>query len=397
MAVIPADRQIDLNKLSIWCKKELVMVDETEATELYQVNHIHMLPPFALNDKTHIVVDKVVANYKQVIFPIGVDNRWIKMDKDVFLKLSGCRKVIEMSQQKVVEQEVHQFSVRKNIEARLRDTLNMPKLSQKTQEILAIKNNPYATAGELISVVNADPLLAHQMIKYASIHYTSSEGEVFILEDAVNLVLGYDLAIEVALGFSILRSMKNDCRSGPIAKDAFWKDAIYTAQLAHMISNQIHYSIRPSPEISFLTGLLHNLGIAIFAHMFPSFHARLNRTLTDNSSKPFVVIENEVLGYSHTELAKHVMRHWKMSEDLVEAGFAHHSAAYRSDFSEYSNIIFIANALLKRIGVGDALSTVIPQSLLDKFGLSEEQLNLILSTFTEREALMHETIVEVAA
>jgi HD-like signal output (HDOD) protein len=356
-----------------------------------------MLPPFAIDERIYVVIDKEVSHYQQVVFPVGIENRWIKMDQTQFMKLSGGRKIISIAKNNEVKKEVHLFSIRKNIEARLRDSVNLPNLSKKSQEILAIKNNPYATAGELIAVVNGDPMLAHQVIKYASIHYTSNEGEVFTLDDAVNTVLGYDLAVEIAYGFSIMRSLKMEHGDGPIAKDAFWKDAIYTAQLAHMIANQIHYSMRPSPERSFLAGLLHNIGIAVLSDMFPSFAARLNRALNDNVAKPFVVIENEVLGYSHTELAKQVMHHWKISDDLVEAGFAHHSPSYRSDFSEYANIVFIANALLKRIGVGDALSTVIPPSLLEKFQLNEEQLKLILSSFMQREAMMHEVIVEVAA
>jgi hypothetical protein len=53
-----------------------------------------------------------------------------------------------------------------------------------------------------------------------------------------------------------------------------------------------------------------------------------------------------------------------------------------------ANLIYIANALLKRHGIGDAEETRIPAALLRRFGLDEGKLALALGSVLQgREGL----------
>ncbi len=397
LAVLRADDSLDLNKLETAVSTSLMKINDSTFKSLYVECDQTMTPPLKVTENVMVVLDKRVERLQKVILPIGLKNVLLLAGIDDFKELTRAEQVASIvKEKKEANNKIPLFSIRENITAQLKDVVNLPKLSNLSRQILAIKNNPYATIGELISVVKQDPILDHQMVKYASIHYLGKSCDVYTLEDAINDVLGYDLAVELAFGLSIIRMFKGTSK-GVIGKEAFLKDAIYTAQLTHILCNEIHYSRRPSAEHGFLAGLLHNIGVMILSDLFPSYYMRLNRELEMNQNSSFLVVENRVTGTSHTEISKAVLKHWGMNDEIIEASFAHHAPSYRSDYSTYANIVFIANALLKRINIGDALSTVIPQSLLDEYDMNEERLNEILTSFISRDQFMNEVIVEVAA
>jgi HD-like signal output (HDOD) protein len=74
---------------------------------------------------------------------------------------------------------------------------------------------------------------------------------------------------------------------------------------------------------------------------------------------------------------------WDMPKEIVEAVAEHHNPQHCGDYSVFSNVVFIANALLKRIGIGDAESSEVPQALLERFALDEEKLEQALASVLE--------------
>ena len=72
------------------------------------------------------------------------------------------------------------------------------------------------------------------------------------------------------------------------------------------------------------------------------------------------------------------MKSWSLPEEYGVIIKHHHDSNYEGDYQVYCHVIYLANALLKTIGVGDAPDIVLPLHLLEKYNLSENELNDML-------------------
>lgn len=74
-----------------------------------------------------------------------------------------------------------------------------------------------------------------------------------------------------------------------------------------------------------------------------------------------------------------------MPEELIVAVRRHHQEEFWSKHAVFSNLVLIANRLLKRIGIGDAVNTQLPKSTMELLSLDEATLEGLLVDI-EREA-----------
>jgi HD-like signal output (HDOD) protein len=108
----------------------------------------------------------------------------------------------------------------------------------------------------------------------------------------------------------------------------------------------------------------------------------------ENPERSLLELERETIGVSHTELGLWLMDAWDMPKEIIDAVTEHHNPEHRGEYSVYANLVYIANALLKRNRIGDAESVAIPAQLLQRFGLDEAMLKRALITVLgEREGL----------
>jgi len=76
----------------------------------------------------------------------------------------------------------------------------LPPVSDVAQRLLLLMNDPNAHAGELSSIVEGDPALAAQVIRYANAPFFGFQGRIESVQQAVVKVLGYDGVMGIALG-----------------------------------------------------------------------------------------------------------------------------------------------------------------------------------------------------
>jgi HD-like signal output (HDOD) protein len=129
-----------------------------------------------------------------------------------------------------------------------------------------------------------------------------------------------------------------------------------------------------------MAGLLHNFGILLLGHLFPVQFERLNQAVQANPERSLRELERETVGVSHTELGLWLMDAWDMPKEIIDAVTEHHNPGHRGEYSVYANLVYIANALLKRHRLGDGESVDIPAQLLQRFGLDEVKLRNALRT-----------------
>jgi HD-like signal output (HDOD) protein len=259
------------------------------------------------------------------------------------------------------------------IKQRLEDTLEIPTLPATAQRIIQLRVNPNAVVSELAEIVESDPSLAAQVVSWAGSPYYATPGKIRSVQDAIVRVLGFDLVGNLALGLALGKTLE-------LPKDKvdgvtpFWLQSIYCSTLVESIVSLIPAEIKPSKGLTYLSGLLHNFGYLVMAHIFPPHFSHICRYMEANPHISHMCIETHLLQITREQICLWLMDLWNMPEEVTTAIQYQHDPMYSDKHCAYPNLIFMALRLLRQEGIGDAPLEEVPDYLFDRYELDREQV-----------------------
>lgn len=383
MAIVRGDQKVDLPTINKLFKREFVGCSETETAALLEECDPHAIPPLPGAFGLRAVMDKSVAEMEQVIFATGLPGMLVSGSREDFAALHENT----WKNHHIVALNDKGNDEKSGMRRKVQKVDQLPAMPGLATELIRIRNNPYAHASELAAVIEQDPSLAAQLLRYASSPLYAYQGKLESVEQAIVRVLGMDFVLDISFGLALGKAFNNP-KEGPLGLNSFWKHSLYCAALTQALCNSIEFTRRPPAGMGYLAGLLHNFGFLLLGHLFPTQFVRLNKLVEEYPERDILELEREAVGVTHTEMGVWLMDAWDMPREIINAVSGHHDPEFRNAFSTYANLINIANALLKRHGIGDAPSMTVPQSLMKHFGLTEEQLEIALGTvMKDREGL----------
>lgn len=387
MALIRADQKVDLPAISRLFKREFFLCSENEIQALMPDCDLRALPPLAVPYGLRAIQDKSIDAMDKIYFAGGSAGLFICTGADDFARLNeDAWKGHDIAVMELLDKPVVS-AAHDSMRRKVQKLTELPAMPGIATELIRLKNNPYAHASELAAIIEQDPSLSAQVLRYATSPMYAYQGRVDSVEQAIVRVLGMDLVQDIAFGLALGKALNNP-KDGPLGLNAFWKHAIYCAALTQTLCNSVEYSRRPPVGLGYMAGLLHNFGILLLGHLFPDQFQRLNKAVQESPGRSLRELERDTISASHTELGLWLMDTWDMPKEIIDAVTEHHDPEYRGDYAVYANMVFIANALLKRHGIGDSESTEIPAEMLQRFGLEEAQLEKALrSVLADKEGL----------
>lgn len=371
MAVLPADARLDLGRLKVLLGRPVEISLPQSMPQRPAGLEEEALPPLPGLFGVRAILDKRLEGLPEVFFPAGVSGAFIRAGRDDFLRLLG--EPIRGRSLTVAPAAQADGATRVRVQS-----LNaLPAMPGIAAEIVRLRNNPYSHANELAAVIEQDPSLTAQVLRYAASPFYGYPGRIDSVGAAIVQVLGMDFVLDLAFGLSLGKPFRNP-KEGPLGLHAFWAHAVHCATLTQTLCNAITYSRRPSPGLSYLAGLLHNFGFLLLGHLFPAQFQRLNRVVAEQPQRSIAALEREAIGMSHTELGLWLMEAWDMPSEVTEAVKEHHNPDFAGEFAVYPNLIFIANTLLRRHGIGDGDVVEVPPGLLARVGLDAQEVEIAL-------------------
>ncbi|PCJ49931.1 MAG: hypothetical protein COA74_03835 [Gammaproteobacteria bacterium] len=352
-----------------------------------------------------IVIDQRMLEVDTVYFDAGVHGSYLKISGEDFKQLHKESTLGEFScpAEKLYrvnyneEQDGNSLNsfTPKRIQQRVEETFDLPAMPAIAQEVMRIRIDPKAGASELAKIVAQDPSLAAQVISWASSPYYGYQGKIDSIATAISRVLGFDLVLNLALGISVGKSL-NVSTEGPLGLNAYWKQSVYSATLSEKLCSFIRGKTRPQRGLVYLSGLLHNIGQLLLGHLFPPQFYLINKYVEMNPHIPIANIERYLLGISHVEVGAWLMESWNMPEELITAVRWHHHDDYEGEHAIYSNIVLLANRLLRRLEIGDATQILLPEKIMSMVGIDEQDafkaLDLIVEDETELDAIAQQMV-----
>jgi len=269
-----------------------------------------------------------------------------------------------------------------DIRARVERLEKLPPMPEMAVKILRLSADPNARIKELVEVIELDPSLASQVMRYASSPFFSYQGKIDSVHTAITRVLGYNTVMNLALGATAARPFKIP-RNVPLGLDAYWRHAVYSAALVQALSSAVSDELRPPAGLAYLAGLLHNIGHLLLGHMFKQEFLILNKFITHNPDRAITFVERQVIGTDHADIGTWLLEAWRLPEEITIAVKEHHNEAYQGVHSVYPQLVMLADRLLKAHGIGDAPNSELPPALLESLGIGEYQAVTITNKVLE--------------
>jgi len=262
------------------------------------------------------------------------------------------------------------------IKQRIDETLEIPPLSPTVNKIMQLRSDPNATSTELTRVVESDPILAAQVVSWASSPFYAAPGRVKSVQDAIVRVLGFDVVSNMAIGLVLGRSLQIP-EEHSAGFTPYWTQAIYCSAVVESLSRKLPSKIpsgdkRPSSGMIYLAGLLHNFGYLVLAHSFPPQFSTICRHVEANPLISHVAIEQHLTGVCREQIGAWLMQTWNMPDEIVVALRQQQNPDYTGDHAVYANLVYIAIRLLRQHGIGDAPPESVQADVYQRLGLDPQ-------------------------
>ncbi len=259
---------------------------------------------------------------------------------------------------------------------------DLPAVPAIAAAVIALVEDPNASADDLREVIEQDPGLAARVLKAANSSLFGFSRRIETLRHAISL-----------LGF---RSVKNLVLSASL-KDVFvrfglterllWQHATRAGAVAAKLVE--HPTIDIDREEAFTLGLLHDLGKVALNNLAPDDYARVMARVY-NEGVSFAEAERSVFGFDHAEIGALVAEKWRLPPRIESVIRLHHTPSALETLplvdQRLTALAMVTTAVCTRLGVGRhaPVEALDPRTLpaWKVLGLTDDDLDPILALAT---------------
>ncbi len=410
MAMVPLNAVINFSVIETHTHKIWKPVSSAPFQHLFSASEIGCIMPFAEAYSLVGVVDESLFEHDKVYLEAGNHTDFLQLSKTQFRQLMGDALVadigivIEAGEERCptfAEPFWRKISLPDDayIKRRMNQLHRLPAMPEVAVKILKVVADPEAKIIDLASLIEIDPSMAAQVMRYARSSYFGYQGKVDSIHKAISRVLGFDVVANLALGIAAGRAFKLNS-DGPLGINSFWKNAVFAAALAQSLARKCHIESINSGT-AYLVGLLHNFGVLVLAELFQSEYYLLNKLVTTFGECSLQQIETQLIQscqnketsnlLSHSELGSWLMKFWNMPETIIISNAEHHNADYHGAEEDYVILLRVVLSLLSLQNMGDLGPEEVDDSYFIHLGLSREdcqlQLDNLLQNSTELEKI----------
>ncbi len=405
-AVIPYYSQLNIGLLNESLGRTFQILSDANACRLFSDCESGHYPAFPMAYGLPVVLDESVLSQEYIVSHSGCQRALLKLSTSSFsIVMKGAIKgniaLSSNHQDGVAPISINANKARPDVApkvglsqaaAKLEKLYRLPPMPETAVKILHMTADEEASVGELAALIERDPSLSAQVMRYARSALFAYRGEITCIREAVNIVLGFDRVAQLAMGLAASKAF-NIPNDGPFGLTEFWKHALYSAVLCQALALMASPDLEFDEREAYLSGMLHNFGILLIGHLFPPEFRMLNKLRQAEPEAPMRKIEEQVFGMGgaqefitmgHGTIGAILLKLWGLPESSIKAAGMHQNYGYSGEHEKYVRLVQLSNALLADYGVGDELIDIDKAPLMDALGLSEDSVQALMETLLEQ-------------
>jgi HD-like signal output (HDOD) protein/prolyl-tRNA editing enzyme YbaK/EbsC (Cys-tRNA(Pro) deacylase) len=377
MAVHGFDSSLDLDAVQQLTGRRLQPLTARQGGRLFADCDPGFQPPIGAAYDIPVLVDEDVLQVGRALMTAGNDHTLIELEgRALRLALAGARggHLVIRGQ----GNDKRESLSLEEVADKLQKLYRLPPMPALALRILKLTANTEATARELAELIEFDPSLTAQIMRYARSALFNYPGQITSVQEAVTRVLGFDRVAHIALGIASVRAFDVP-RHGMLGMDSFWRHSLYCAFLCQRMATWCD----ADKGLSYLCGLLHNFGLLLVGHLFPAEFDELNKLREANPEASMHSLEVQVFGagndqdilaVGHGAIGGILHRLWQLPDPVVKAAGMHQQSGYHGEHDQYVLMVQLANGLLKERGIGDEFNPDDLPALAAALGLDDAAL-----------------------
>lgn len=229
----------------------------------------------------------------------------------------------------------------------LAERVTIPTLPEVVTRLNAMVDDPKVGIDEIGEVVSQDAPIASRVLRIAnSAVYGLAQPASSVLDAAK--VVGARTLRNIALQASVVGHYERFSGLKDFDLKSIWKHAIFVGQLAQELAIR-STAIRDIPPDEFYTcGLLHDIGKMVLLESLGETYLDVYREAR-SSGKAIHLVEDEVLGFTHSVVGTLVARQWGLHEHIEHVIRYHHGPRDEVDRDPRTAVVAVADQIAYRI------------------------------------------------
>ena len=256
----------------------------------------------------------------------------------------------------------------------------LPSLPQVLLKLLEACRNEETTIKEIAQIINSDSALCGRILGIVNSPFYRRAEKIVRVDNAL-FQLGRDAVRSIAVSASIHQVFSRVNGQSPFNMKLYWHHALLCAVLARRLSEKTAFK---APELSFLSGILHDVGRVVLWVHFPEEYGKV---LADAGNRSELLLEGEArMGITHAEVGAWLLSRWGLDAFTIDAARYHHEPLER---------IHGAFPLIKIVYAANLLADM-PDSDLSRSKVVRELFGLGFTDITDMLSAAREEVRELA-
>ncbi len=196
----------------------------------------------------------------------------------------------------------------------------LPALPQSAIRLLELSQDPENGPAEFALPIESDPGLTGQVLRFVNSSYFGFSREISSVKLAITLV-GIRTIKNFSLWSAVFSLMPNP-KCGPFDLKLLWQDSLRRALFARQVAKLLGAK---EPEDAFSAALLQDMAVPLLAKEASQLYTKLIES-RDGGRTRLSALEQQVLGWTHSEAAGMMARQWNLPETFAALIEHHHEA-----------------------------------------------------------------------
>jgi len=194
---------------------------------------------------------------------------------------------------------------------------DLPASPAIVSSLMSLTADINANLNTICKTIMVDQSLVARVLRLSNSSFYGRAKEVYTLREAI-ILLGFKTlrSLVVASSTHTLYQGVSDRRF----RDALWEHTLAAALASRLIAQAINH---PGVEEAFLAGLMHDIGKLVLMQKIPDQYQAV-LIAAEQTGRTHVELEQEKLGFDHTEVGRLLLQKWAFPRLLVQAVADHH-------------------------------------------------------------------------
>jgi signal transduction histidine kinase len=264
--------------------------------------------------------------------------------------------------------------------SRIEAARNLPSLPQVLLKLIEACRNEEMAIRDIAQIVSGDSALSARILGIVNSPFYRRAEKIVRMDDAL-FQLGRDTVRSIAISASIHQVFSRVNGRSLFNMKLYWHHALLCAVLARRLSEKTSYK---APELSFLAGILHDVGRMVLWVNFPDEYGKVLQAARNQSD---LLFEGEIkMGITHAEVGSWLLSRWGLDAFTADAARYHHEPLER---------IHNAFPLIKIIYAANILSDM-PDSDFSRYKVIRELFGISFTDITDMLSAAQEEVRELA-